>query len=235
MRCIIKVMQTFPLAILPLPNIVLFPHTNIPMLISEPSYTKMIKDCIETDSNIGISLAEPIDELTGRIRYSPRSIGTMGRPILLNENSDGSIKVLIRGEKRIELISAKQNIPHLIYKCRIIPDQKESYKLGFDSPQITRLKSLLNKWVDDTISDSLERETFFQSLSSIHHITDYLAMFLVRDQSIRQILLENISLHERIQILSSLLRGDYPHCEDSIVVNAMKDYEQEEYDQFFIH
>lgn len=228
-------MDVFPLAILPLPNIVLFPNTTIPMLIAEPTYVKMVKDCIITDSNLGISMAEPVDDFTGYTRYSPRTIATMGKPILLEENDDGSIKILVKGQSRIELISTEQNIPYLIYKVRIIPDIKDRAPLQFDSPQISRLRSILNSWVEDTITDSLERETFFQSLTSIHHILDYLAMFMVGDRSIRQLLLENTSLHERIQVLSSLLRGEYPDCEDELVVNAIKDFESEEMDQYYVH
>lgn len=180
-------------------------------------------------------MAEPVDDHTGYTRYSPRRIGTMGKPILLEENDDGSIKILIKGTQRIELINTEQNIPYLIYKCRVIPDIKDKGHLQFESPQISRLREILNHWVEDTIDDSLERETFFQSLTSIHHILDYLAMFMVGDRLMRQLLLENTSLHERISILSSILRGEYPDCEDSIVVSAIKDFESGDLDHYFVH
>jgi len=57
----------------------------------------------------------------------------------------------------------------------------------------------------------------------------------VGDRQIRQLLLENTSLHERIQILSSLLRGSYPDCEDSLVVDAIKDFEYGEVEHYYIH
>lgn len=229
-------MESFPLAILPLPNIVLFPNTTIPMLVAEPTYVKMIKDCIIADQNLGISMAEPVEDVAGVTRYTPKRIATMGKPILLEENDDGSIKILVKGEKRVELIHTEQNIPYLIYKCRLIPDQKEYGPLKFDSPQISRLRDILNQWVEDTIDDSLERETFFQSLHSIHHILDYLSMFMIGDRHIRQLLLENTSLHERIQMLSSLLKGEYPEGEDTIVANAIKDFEySEELPHYVVH
>jgi Lon protease-like protein len=228
-------MESFPLAILPLPNIVLFPNTIIPMLIVEPSYIKMVKDCLMTEQSIGLSMAEPIDELAGALRYFPQRIATMGKPILLEENEDGSIKILIRGEQRIELLSVEQNIPYLIYKVRMIPDRRDKSALTFESPHIERLKTILGNWVEDTIDDSLERETFMQTLGSLQHIIDYLAMFMVGDRHIRQLLLENRSLHERIQMLSTLLRGEYPECEDSLVVNAIKDFEYGEQENYFVH
>ena len=232
-------MESFPLPILPLPNIVMFPNTIIPMLIAEPSYVTMIKDCLITDQSIGISMAEPLRNVKGEIndppRYSPQRIATMGKPVLLEENEDGSIKILVKGEKRIELLQVEQNIPYLIYRVRTLPDTRETGPLAFESPQIERLKDLLNNWVDDTIQDSLERESFYQTLESIHHIIDYLSMFMVGDRHVRQLLLENRSLHERIQMLSSLLRGEYPDCEDNLVVSAMKDFESNELDHYYVH
>ncbi len=228
-------METFPLPILPLPNVVLFPHTVIPMLIAEPTYIKMVKDCVLTDQSLGVSMAEPIDEISGPPRYTPQRVATMGKPIILEENEDGSLRILLKGEKRVELITTEQNIPYLIYKVRILPDLREKQGLTFHSPQIARLKEILNYWVEDTIEDSLERESFFQTLESVHHIADYLCMFLIGDRHIRQMLLENRSLHERIQMLSSLLRGEYPDCEDHLVINAMKEFDSGEMQQYFIH
>ncbi|MCF8060528.1 MAG: LON peptidase substrate-binding domain-containing protein [Bacteriovoracaceae bacterium] len=228
-------METFPLAILPLPNVVLFPNTIIPMLIVEPTYVKMVRDCLVTEQSIGISMAEPIEERSGSPRYSPQRVATMGKPILLEEHEDGSLKILVKGEQRIELISVEQNIPYLIYKVRTIPDIRESSAIAFESPHIERLKEILDNWMEDTIEDSLERETFLQTLNTLHHIMDYLAMFMVADRHIRQLLLENRSLHERIQMLSSLLRGEYPDCEDTLVVNAIKDFEYGEMEHYFVH
>lgn len=225
--------------ILPLPNIVMFPNTIIPMLIAEPTYIKMVKDCLITDQSIGIAMAEPIASAKGEIndslRYSPQRIATMGKPVLLEENEDGTIKILVKGEKRIELLQVEQNLPYLIYRVRTIPDLRENSGLTLHSPQIERLKDILNNWVDDTIEDSLERESFFQTLESIHHIMDYLSMFMIGDRHIRQLLLENRSLHERIQMLSSLLRGDYSEGEDTIVASAMKDFESGELEYHYVH
>lgn len=223
------------MAILPLPNVVLFPNTIIPMLIVEPTYVKMVRDCLVTEQSIGISMAEPIEERSGSPRYSPQRVATMGKPILLEEHEDGSLKILVKGEQRIELISVEQNIPYLIYKVRTIPDIRESSAIAFESPHIERLKEILDNWMEDTIEDSLERETFLQTLNTLHHIMDYLAMFMVADRHIRQLLLENRSLHERIQMLSSLLRGEYPDCEDTLVVNAIKDFEYGEMEHYFVH
>jgi len=123
----------------------------------------------------------------------------------------------------------------LVYRVRLLPDQKESQLMELEGPQIERLRSLLNAWIDDSIYDSLERETFLESLDSLHHLIDYVSMYLINDRLMKQIVLENRSLHDRVQQLYSLLRGDYPDCEDSLVALAMKDYESVELRSKLVH
>ncbi len=217
-------MKKFPLPILAMPEMVFFPHTVVPMLIVESTYIKMIKDCLVTDQSIAIALAEPLHKDGTKARYTPQRMATMGKPILLEERDDGSLRILLRGESRVELIKVEQNIPYLVYQVREVPDIKEGQHY-FDAPKIERLKDILFQWVDDTVVDSVERQSFIQTLESLHHIIDYLAMFLVQDLSMKQLLLENCSLHERVQVLSTLLRGSYPDCEDEMVLMALKDFD----------
>lgn len=218
-------MKRFSLPILPLPELVFFPYTSIPMLIVEPSYIKMVKDCLMTDQSIGIALAGTTHGHGNSSKYSPQRVATMGKPILLEECEDGTLKILIRGESRIELLRIQQNIPYLVYQVRKLPDIKEEHQFHSETPKIERLKDILFHWLDDTIQDSVEREVFIDSLESLHHIIDYLSMFLVQDLSMRQLLLENCSLYQRIQVLGPLLRGNYPDCEDELVLNAIKEFE----------
>lgn len=218
-------MKRYPLPILPLPELVFFPHTSIPMLIVEPIYIKMVKDCLMTDQSIGLALAEPTVTNSKGSKFSPQRIATMGKPILLEEYEDGSLKILVRGEARIELLRIQQNIPYLVYQVSELPDIKEENQFHSEIPKLERLKDILFHWLDDTIHDSVEREIFIDSLESLNHIIDYLSMFLVQDISMRQLLLENCSLHQRVQVLSTLLRGDYPDCEDELVLNAIKEFE----------
>jgi Lon protease-like protein len=226
---------TFNLPILPLPNIVFFPHTALPMIIIEPSYIKMVRDCIASDGSLVISMAEPIGSSEEAQHYTPQAIATMGKPMMLEELEDGAIKVLITGQHRVELMAVEQNLPYLIYKVRLLPDIKETKLMELEGPQIERLRSLLNSWIDDSIDDSLERESFLESLDSLHHLIDYVSMYLISDRSMKQIVLENRSLHDRIQQLHSLLRGSYPDCEDSLVAIAMKDFESVELRSKLVH
>jgi len=217
-------MDTFLLPVLPIPNVVFFAHTSLPVYIIEPIYVQMIKDCISENKSIAISKAIIHDNLSMRGRFSPSKICGMGKPVILEEAPDGSLKILIKGTGRVKLLKVDQNLPYLIYEAEVYLDKKESEQ--FYGPQIENLKELLDNWLEINVTDSFERESFSNSLITIYHVIDYICMFLVRDADLRQLLLENNSMFERIQLLSSLFEDPNQFEERSIVVNAIKHYEE---------
>ncbi|GAB4019654.1 MAG: hypothetical protein Fur0010_21860 [Bdellovibrio sp.] len=174
--------------------------------------------------NLGIALAEPVGINTRDARWVPHKVCSMGKPIILDELPDGSLKVLVRGISRVQLRDIKQNIPYLIFDAEILNDvhnNEQSYK----SNRIERLTNILDQWVHDFIPDSLERESFYHNLRGTKDIVDYVSMFLIQDRELRQLILENNSLVERIQILDSLLQGEHPTSEDVMIARAIKEYE----------
>jgi uncharacterized protein len=228
-------MDKLRIPVLPIPNVVFFPNTSIPILVSEPIYIRMIHECIESGSLMAIAMAQPVQEFSYHVKYSPQKVATMGKPLLIEEKYDGSIKVLIRGVSRVCLEKVVQNLPYLVYEVGPLPDKKEKHAILCEDDKIGRLKSILDQWMAQTIPDSIEREAFSKNLEGLSHIVDYLSMFLIQDADMRQLILENRSLFERIQILSSLLRGKCPKKEDSSVLYAMKDFEDLEYEYKIAH
>ncbi|PIP96755.1 MAG: hypothetical protein COW00_17035 [Bdellovibrio sp. CG12_big_fil_rev_8_21_14_0_65_39_13] len=214
----------YRLPVLPIPNVVFYPNTALPLLVVEPIYRRMINDCIEKNLNLGIALAEPVGVNTKDARWVPHKICTMGKPIIIEELPDGSLKVLVRGLARVRLKDIKQNIPYMIFDAEAIQDF--ALDESFDSEgKIERLSKILDQWVLDFIPDSLERDSFYHNLVDTKHIVDYVCMFLIQDRELRQLLLENMSLIERIQMLDTLLPGHYPMNEDALVGRAIKEFE----------
>lgn len=217
-------MKTLRLPVLPIPNVVLYGRTSLPIYILEPVYIDMIKTCVKENTPLAISKAIELDHQNVRMRYTPSDICGYGRPIILEENIDGTLKVLIKAIGRVRLLNVEQNLPYLIYQAECFHDKVESEKLH--GPQIQNLKALLDNWLEVNIIDSFERETFTKSLTSIYHVIDYICMFLVQDPDLRQLLLENNSLFERVQLLNSLFEEPSQFEESSLVGSAIKKYEE---------
>jgi Lon protease-like protein len=211
-------------AVLPIPNLVFFPGTSLPLYVVEPVFIRMIKECVEGNMLVGISMAEPLVYIFGHKRPVPKNICGIGKPIILEEMFDGTLKVLIKGFGKVRLGAIEQNLPYLIYNCEEYPDIKDTYGLVCDS-KVERLKELLDNWVVGTISDSVERKNFQDKVNSASEVMDYISMFLIKDHEMRQLLLENTSLNERIQMLDTLFKGTPPYFEDITVTRAIKSFE----------
>ncbi|MBK22417.1 MAG: hypothetical protein CME70_00305 [Halobacteriovorax sp.] len=217
-------MKLKKVAVLPIPDLVFFPGTSLPLYVVEPVFIRMIRECVDQNMLVGISMAEPLVYIYGHRRPSPKNICGIGKPIILEELYDGTLKVLIKGFGRVKLEQVQQNLPYLIYECEEYNDQPELNGFIADD-KIERLKGLLDSWILETITDSVEREHFQENISSMKQVVDYISMFLIQDHEMRQLLLENTSLNERIQMLDTLLKGPVPFLEDTTAVQAIKSFE----------
>lgn len=219
-RRMAKELEIIP--ILSIPGVVFFPNTSLPLFVAEPLYIQLIHDCIENGTALGIAMAEnDIYYSSGKLK--PKNIFGLGRPIILEELDDGSLKVLIRGIGRGKIIAEHQHLPYPTYLIERHYDKSDGLKIH--GPRITRLRAILDEWLVDNISEPIEREAFLRTLTSIYHVVDYIGMFLIQDKELRQLLLENESINERIYMLNILLKEENPFTEDKGVLSAIKSFE----------
>ncbi|MBI2522109.1 MAG: LON peptidase substrate-binding domain-containing protein [Bdellovibrio sp.] len=111
--------------LLPLPNVVFFPKTALPIYVDTPSYGRMIRDCVMNGLPIVVCMAyiqdlPPDQHGLARQQLRPAIIGSLGVPYILEEYPGGAMKVLIKGITRARLISPTQNLPYPIYKVEIL-------------------------------------------------------------------------------------------------------------------
>lgn len=209
-------------AVLPIPNLVFFPNTSLPLFIVEARHVQMLKDCIEKGQLMAVSLIDIKSGYTN-LRNSPRAVCTVGEPVIVSSHEDGSIKVLLRGRARVKLLALKQSVPYMIYTAEEVPDitSEAHLKSGLG---IEKLRNILQYWASENIEDSIEREVFLSTVSTAKHVVDAVSMYMVMDPEIRQLLLENVHLGERIQMLATLFADD-SNQEDISVADAFKRFE----------
>lgn len=211
------------LPILILPNLVFFPHTTLPLHIVDKNTVVMFKKACAEGSPVAISMAEPMLAEAQAKCFAPKDICGYGIPVILEESPEGTLKVLIKGQGRVRLIKPTTVVPYTLYQAQTIEDTSKEFIYCHD--RVERLREILYNWLDETIFDAHERESFKQGLRTIHQVVDYVSLFLIQDREIRQILLENTSLFERISMLNLLLQGEAPLSEDTMVAKALKHYD----------
>ncbi len=88
----------------PLPNLVLFPHVIQPLHIFEPRYVELLRDAIQSDKLIAISLLAPgwEDDYDGRPTIEP--IACLGRVLTWQTQPDNRYNLLLLGLRRVRIV-----------------------------------------------------------------------------------------------------------------------------------
>ena len=102
----------FVLPIFPLPNLVFFPNTRLPLHVFEPRYRQMITDAMEADKRFGIVLLRPgweTDYFGAPAVHQCGTLGTIEQAVPLD---DGRFNILVRGDVRIKIVGEVDKMPY---------------------------------------------------------------------------------------------------------------------------
>ena len=109
------------LPLFPLPNVVHFPGTLLPLHIFEPRYRAMVRDLLalpESERLVGMILAQPLEEgETPGFGLVPP--GTAGRLVAVEPLDDGRYEILLHGEFRFFVEEELGGRPYL--RARVQP------------------------------------------------------------------------------------------------------------------
>jgi hypothetical protein len=116
----------FLLPLFPLPNIVFFPHTRLPLHVFEPRYRAMVRDALESDSRFGIVLLRPgwESEYFGAPPiYQCGTVGTIEQAVPLE---DGRLNIVVRGDVRFRIVDEVSRAPYRTARVIAEPEMSRS-------------------------------------------------------------------------------------------------------------
>ena len=112
----------FVLPIFPLPNLVFFPNTRLPLHVFEPRYRQMVTDAIETDKRFGIVLLRPgweTDYFGAPAVHGCGTLGTIEQAVPLD---DGRFNILVRGDVRFRILGEVNRNPYRTARVIVQPE-----------------------------------------------------------------------------------------------------------------
>ena len=115
--------------LLPLRDIVIFPSMVIPLFVGREKSIKALQEVMKSDKSIVLVTQKnsEIDDPTGKDLYQ---YGCLSKVLQLLKLPDGTVKVLIEGEKRIKILNHNEkNDNFLTCEVEIIEDQNISKDL----------------------------------------------------------------------------------------------------------
>jgi Lon protease-like protein len=105
-------MDEFLLPLFPLPNLVFFPQTRLPLHVFEPRYRQLVKDILETDSKFGIVLLRPGWEAQYFGAPPVFTCGTLGTIEQVVALEDGRYNIDVRGDLRFKIVEEVSRVPY---------------------------------------------------------------------------------------------------------------------------
>jgi uncharacterized protein len=190
------------IAVFPLPNVIFFPQTNLPLHIFEPRYCEMIRDTLENKQMIGMFLLQPgwQDDYYGNPPIY--SVGCAGELIHVENLPEGKFNILLRGISRVRALETVQESPYRKVRVHILPERS---KAGL---KVTRemKKSLLAKFKIFTKSVK-NMDLDLSEDSSLIEIAHSIANTLQLDPEEKRRLLEMDDCFERAQVVHEYLSG----------------------------
>src|SRR5512145_858588 len=205
-HCVELFMELYEtLPIVPLRDVVVFPHMMMPFVIGRPSSTRALEHALLKDKRI--FLAAQHDAATDDPQ--PSDIYTMGCVANIVQSlklPDGNIKVLVEGIERARAVEWKEDKGFYRVVVKIVPKHKET---GADAEStMGRVVSLFEQYVK--LSNNLHYEAMVAAVrvDDPGKLADTIAAHLLVGVDEKQNLLEIISPVERLNRIAGILEAE---------------------------
>lgn len=191
----------FLLPLFPLPNLVFFPNTRLPLHVFEPRYRQLVRDALESDSRFGIVLLQPGWESDYYGRPELHLYGTMGTIEQSVPMDDGKYNILVRGDVRFRIVREETGTPYRVATVIAEPEQPAGPDKAYAQREwLAELSRQYLTYLPDQM-DVPEIETV-----GLDSLTNALIMSLNLDAEEKQKLLETDDLLARAESIGSELQ-----------------------------
>ena len=187
--------------VFPLPNVVLFPKTYLPLHIFEPRYRAMVSDAAMNGQCIGMALLKEGWE-TDYYGHPPVfSMGCVGRLVSVQPLADGRSNILLQGLERFEI---EREWYDKAYREATIAVTVRGIEASLEPTVRQRLFTILESYLRSR-DDVPTWQEFFREEVSDEIFVNTLSTYLECTPLEKQFLLEADSLHQQARRLSDLI------------------------------
>jgi uncharacterized protein len=189
--------------IFPLPEVVFFPETVLPLHVFEPRYRQMITDCLAGDRWLGVAMLRAGWEKDYQGRPPVHAVAGAGEIIQAEVLADGRYNVLLDGRARVRLLAEDPPAGRLyrVVRAERIEDQGPSPDDRTFPGRLQELRAAharLLMALGQSHPDVVGRLTV--AGASPGAVIDRIVSAVVPDAEVRQRLLEAVDVSERLDL-----------------------------------
>lgn len=133
-----QILEALP--VFPLPNVVFFPETLLPLHVFEPRYLALVDHVLEHDRLLGVATLQPGWEPTYYERPAMHPVMTVGRLVRREDADEGRCNILVRGLARVRAL--EEQPPEQLFRvvtAEVLPTPDEDPALELELTSIRQL------------------------------------------------------------------------------------------------
>jgi Lon protease-like protein len=195
------------LAVFPLPRVVFFPGTSLPLHIFEPRYRALMRDCLSSGRKaMAVALLKPGYEANYEGRPEMHNICTVGRIEQHEQLPDGRFNLLLKGLCRVQISELPPgDLPYRRARLEVLDGKLNCERVSRDT--LTTLLSTASLVAAAVRRSHPDFSLGVQPDDPPHQVADTLADRLLADPEARQDLLQTLDVPERIKKLTGYVAG----------------------------
>ena len=191
--------------LLPLRDIVVFPNMVIPLFVGRDKSISALNEVMKKDKKI-VLVTQRNSEVDDPKKEDVYMYGCEGNILQLLKLPDGTVKVLVEGNKRVKILGFKDNDKFII--CEYAHHQDETTKdedlIPLAMTAVRRLEKLtsINRKVSSETIDNIKK------LTDASHIADNIASHLTAAISEKQQIFETIDVKKRLNSIIKIMENE---------------------------
>jgi Lon protease-like protein len=191
------------IAVMPLPNAILFPRVLLPLHIFEPRYRKMLTDCLADERMFAVALLRKGWEEEGR-NPAPYPIASIGVIRTSVARPDGSANVILEGVARVRICEYVKQRPYRVARIEPLKSTDELVEAKRE-PLIQAVQQLAKARARAGVKLPKSVLAALRSIKNPDYLSDLVSYTLLDDYYDKQLMLETLDTDERLDKLVALL------------------------------
>ncbi|GJG98875.1 endopeptidase La [Cupriavidus pauculus] len=193
------------LPLLPLRDVVVFPHMVIPLFVGRPKSIKALETAMESGKSIMLVAQKTAakDEPTADDLYE---VGCIANILQMLKLPDGTVKVLVEGTQRANITEVSEDDSH--FMCEAVPVPPAPVESAETEALRRAIVSQFDQYVKLNKKIPPEILTSLSGIDEAGRLADTIAAHLPIKLEQKQKILEMVKVTERLESLLSQLEGE---------------------------
>ena len=197
---------THALPVLPLRDVVVYPHMVIPLFVGREKSINALDTAMQEDKKI-LLVAQKNAEVDDPSVNDIHEIGTLSTILQLLKLPDGTVKVLVEGAERVRVTSYEDTDAFFTAHVEVLSQERDEDDRELDV--LTRsLLAMFDQYVKLNKKVPPEILTSLSGIEEPGRLADTIAAHMSLKLDEKQKILEIISSHERLERLMVLIEGE---------------------------